>query len=241
MHISGNTGTTALSGMDIQNTDIETLLMAVQQERTRLLDNQLKGQLEHVNDQNKAMEQKNSSISNAQKKIIELDTSNADLNTEIAELTVLKDRLNASKCPDPDGWYGLAWAENDDGPASYKMLEEVKAAGCTIPTGSDRPRNIDGNHTLDAKGKVVADWVSQIEAKIEAKQNQIQENTEQKKTLDNEIDTLKRDVDALSSTQQLEMLRLQSLSNKRNESFDVMTNFIKKMQDNRSSIISNMR
>jgi len=37
------------------------------------------------------------------------------------------------------------------------------------------------------------------------------------------------------------MLRLQSLSNKRNESFDVMTNFVKKMQDSRSSIIGNMR
>lgn len=37
------------------------------------------------------------------------------------------------------------------------------------------------------------------------------------------------------------MMALQSLSNKRNESFDVMTNFIKKMQDGRSSILSNMR
>ncbi|WJH32173.1 hypothetical protein N6H13_15585 [Paenibacillus sp. CC-CFT742] len=42
-------------------------------------------------------------------------------------------------------------------------------------------------------------------------------------------------------TLQMEMLRLQSLSNKRNEAFDVMTNFIKKMQDSRSSIIGNMR
>jgi len=39
----------------------------------------------------------------------------------------------------------------------------------------------------------------------------------------------------------MDMLRLQSLSNKRNEAFDVMTNFIKKMQDSRSSIIGNMR
>ncbi|MED4731571.1 hypothetical protein P9597_26245 [Aneurinibacillus migulanus] len=36
-------------------------------------------------------------------------------------------------------------------------------------------------------------------------------------------------------------LKNQNLSNKRNEAFDVMTNFLKKMQDSRSSIIGNMR
>lgn len=52
---------------------------------------------------------------------------------------------------------------------------------------------------------------------------------------------LKGQIDALSNSQQMDMLRVQSLSNKRNEAFDVMTNFIKKMQDSRSSIIGNMR
>ncbi|MGG4482137.1 hypothetical protein [Paenibacillus illinoisensis] len=43
--------------------------------------------------------------------------------------------------------------------------------------------------------------------------------------------SLKNQIDALSNSQQMDMLRLQSLSNKRNEAFDVMTSFIKKMQD----------
>lgn len=43
------------------------------------------------------------------------------------------------------------------------------------------------------------------------------------------------------NAQQIDMLRLQSMANKRNEAFDVMTNFIKKMQDSRSSIIGNIR
>ncbi|MFJ7736675.1 hypothetical protein ACIQ2D_10045 [Lysinibacillus sp. NPDC097287] len=47
--------------------------------------------------------------------------------------------------------------------------------------------------------------------------------------------------DTLSNSQQMDMLRLQSLSNKRNEAFDSMTNFLKKMQDSRSSILDNMR
>jgi len=52
---------------------------------------------------------------------------------------------------------------------------------------------------------------------------------------------IKGSIDSLSNTQQMDMLRLQSLSNKRNEAFDVMSNFIKKMQDSRSSILGNMR
>lgn len=59
--------------------------------------------------------------------------------------------------------------------------------------------------------------------------------------IDQMISKLKSRVDNISNSQQMDMLRLQSLSNKRNEAFDTMTNFIKKMQDSRSSIIGNMR
>ena len=47
-------------------------------------------------------------------------------------------------------------------------------------------------------------------------------------------------IDALGNTQQMDMLRLQSLSNKRNEAFEIMTNFMKKLADSRSGIISKM-
>lgn len=58
---------------------------------------------------------------------------------------------------------------------------------------------------------------------------------EEEKTL------LQQQIDTLSNSQQMDTLRLQSLSNKRNEAFDTMTNFIKKMQDNRSATLTNMR
>jgi ethanolamine utilization microcompartment shell protein EutS len=52
---------------------------------------------------------------------------------------------------------------------------------------------------------------------------------------------LRGQIDSMSNSQQMDMLRLQSLTNKRNEAFDVMTDFAKKMQEARSSIIGNMR
>jgi chaperonin cofactor prefoldin len=55
------------------------------------------------------------------------------------------------------------------------------------------------------------------------------------------VQRIKSQIDSLTNTQQMDMLRLQSLNNKRNEAFDLMSNFVKKMQDSRSSILSNMR
>ena len=51
----------------------------------------------------------------------------------------------------------------------------------------------------------------------------------------------KSQIDSLSNSQQMDMLRLQSLSNKRNEAFETMTNFMKKLQDGRNAIVGNMR
>lgn len=59
--------------------------------------------------------------------------------------------------------------------------------------------------------------------------------------IDGAIQQIKSAIDSASNSQQMDMLRLQSLSNKRNEAFETMTNFIKKMQDSRSSIVGNMR
>ena len=56
--------------------------------------------------------------------------------------------------------------------------------------------------------------------------------------LDAQIQDIKTQIDSASNTQQMEMLRLQSLSQKRNEAFELMTNFMKKFADSRSEIIS---
>ena len=55
------------------------------------------------------------------------------------------------------------------------------------------------------------------------------------------VASLRIELDSVTNTQQTDMLRLASLSNKRNESFDMMTDVFKKMLDSRSAIIGNMR
>jgi hypothetical protein len=63
----------------------------------------------------------------------------------------------------------------------------------------------------------------------------------QQKKFDVWAEGIKGKIDSLNSSQQMDMLRMQSLTNKRNEAFDLMTNFIKKMADSRSSVLGNMR
>ncbi|MGM7699726.1 hypothetical protein [Microbacterium sp. A84] len=55
------------------------------------------------------------------------------------------------------------------------------------------------------------------------------------------LQSLRTMIDATANSQQMDMLRLQALTGKRNEEFDLMTNFVKKMNETRSSIIGNMR
>ena len=56
--------------------------------------------------------------------------------------------------------------------------------------------------------------------------------------LDAQIQDITTQIDSASNTQQMDMLRLQSLAQKRNEAFELMSNFAKKLSDSRSEIIS---
>lgn len=59
--------------------------------------------------------------------------------------------------------------------------------------------------------------------------------------LDGMIQQLKSMIDSQSNSSQMDMLRLQSLTNKRNEAFEIMSNFMKKIADSKSGILSTWR
>ena len=69
-----------------------------------------------------------------------------------------------------------------------------------------------------------------LESQLQTQLTEVQTRNEQLAGLNEQL-----------NSQQMDMLRMQSMNSKRNEAFDVMTNFVKKMQDSRSSIIGNMR
>ena len=168
----GNVG--SIGGLDLSNMDIETAMMAVQSQRTQLLDTQLASQIKDVQGRNDAI---------------------AQLNSTLGDVTALQGKLETK-----DGNTKLP--DNDE---TRKMVAAAKDA--LNKSGLDA-----STFDLTTKGG-----------------------------LDSAVTKIKGAIDGQSNSQQMDMLRLQSLSNKRNEAFDVMTNFVKKMQDSRSSIVGNMR
>ena len=202
-------GASTVNGMNLSGMDIETALLAVQSQRTQLLDAQLADQI-------KAVQSRNDQI--------------AKLNDVMGALTKAQSQFSSdAKAGDTvPGW-------NDDRIQNIEIPinDAIRAAGITdlgftsragrISTDATHPKS-DGHpgHVLPAAPNIFQQGTTKGE-------------------LDAAITKIKGMIDTQTNSQQMDMLRLQSLSNKRNESFDVMTNFVKKMQDSRSSIIGNMR
>jgi len=164
--VSGNQG--GVETINVSSVDLETAIMAVQGERAKLMEQQLRDQIQAVQDRNEQI----AKLNDAQNKLRELQ---ADLQA------------------DAQSDHGL----NDNQKEALRKAMEEAGINTKLPENKDE---------LDALG-------SQVKGQI----------------------------DAQSSSQQMDMVRLQSMSNKRNEAFDTMSNFIKKMQDSRSSVIGNMR
>ncbi|MFP3391557.1 hypothetical protein [Brevibacillus sp. SIMBA_040] len=164
--LSGNQG--GVEMINVNSADIEAAIMAVQGERAKLMEQQLRDQIKSVQDRNDQL----TKLNDAQSKLSEVQ---ADL------------QADAQTNP------GI----NDD------QKEVLRKAMEEVGLNTKLPEN---------KGE------------LDAIRSQ-----------------LKSQIDAQSNSQQMDMLRLQSLGNKRNEAFDVMTDFVKKMQDSRNSILGNMR
>ena len=220
-------GPGAINLENIQGMDLETALLAVQNQRATLLEDQLKGQIEGV-------QQKNTQIAKLNQVLAALNTAAATAPAG-AKPT---DKVDLSKSPD------LKTAMESANISSLPGLEKLNEPPyiVTLKDGTKIP--------VDAAGKQEAQdyqqryWAfrsndySGAKAVVGIADNPAAAT---KGDLDAAIQTVKSQIDSLSNTQQMDMLRLQSLSNKRNEAFETMTNFIKKMQDNRSSIVGNMR
>ena len=220
--------TQGVTPANIQGMDLETALMAVQSQRANLLETQLKSQIEDV-----------------QKK-----------NDQISKLNQVLGALNSAAAKAGAG--AKATDEVDlSGTAGSDITSAIKNAGISTPSGLeslDQPYLVtlrDGTKIpVDAAGKKEAEDYKKLNWAFRSSDYSggkgvasITANSPSatKGDLDAAIQTVKSQIDSLSNTQQMDMLRLQSLSNKRNEAFETMTNFIKKMQDNRSSIVGNMR
>lgn len=178
--------------------DLETALLAVQTNRTKLLDQQLSAQIQSVNERNE--------------QAAKLNTVMAAINTVMAQYP--KDAGSEDKIKD----WNFEKVQKYEMPLNQALRDAGIMNFSSWSSGDGKlPGNVLITGTAVFRGDRNLGDIKGLQSFIQGK------------------------LDTLNSTQQMDMMSLQSLSNKRNEAFDVMTNFIKKMQDGRSNIVSNMR
>jgi hypothetical protein len=216
-----------INAIDVRGLDLESALMAVQSNRANVLETQLKDQIAAVQAKNE----------------------------KISRLNQLLGAMNKAAASFPSD--AKAGDKVDFSSYAEEINSAAESAGITLPPdlkiqkGSWEVKYLDGTRaTVDAAGKARAEkqkvgnfgigFASNGKSVVSIKELQAEINPTKGK-VDGFIQQLKSQIDSLSNSQQMDMLRLQSLSNKRNEAFEIMTNFVKKMQDNRSSIVGNMR
>ena len=229
-------GISGVSSINIQGMDLETAMMAVQANRANLLETQQKDQISAVQSKNDSIAKLNQLLG-----VMNKIAATVPADAKAGDAVTISPELKA------------------------ELTSAAKSAGITLPaeilgkpaqSGKYDVKLVDGTHiSVDDAGKKEAEdykarnWAFRssdysgkkgIES-ITQTAPPVPETKPNKGQIDGFVQQMKSQIDAASNTQQMDMLRLQSISNKRNEAFDVMTNFVKKMQESRSSIIGNMR
>jgi len=208
----GGIGAISFDGLDVHTADIEMLLAAVQLKRASLIEDQLRSQVEDVQARNKALSA--------------LNTLKASIGTQAAYFggDTAKGQLIEQAHYNPSNYekerLQKAYADNPE-----KALTDAKAGvyGAAGKELAEFAQSLRDNGFDDAtvfkagNGSITATELEAVKATANSK------------------------ADSLSSSQQIEMVRLQALQQRRNEAFDVVTNTYKKMGDSRSSVVSNMR
>lgn len=221
----GSVNVTAMNAINVAGMDIETALLAVQSKRAELLETQLRDQIAAVQAKNEQIGKLNNVLSslNAMLQFYGTDT-NAGFD---------KSKIDWKNSGAKDKTSG------DTFRSTYETVlnQAIKDAGIT-----------DLGWPADSKGLLTWDKSAQNsdgsidESKVTMVTGTAAWGTSLKRNdIEAAVTKVKGQIDSLGNSQQMDTLRLQSLSAKRNEAFEQMTNWIKKMQDVRNSIIGNWR
>ena len=167
-------------------------------------------------------------------------TSIQGMDLETMMMTVQSQRADALTTQLTDQIAGVQ-ARNQQVSQLGGVLSTFNQTIATAPVGADASRRMtDGDgFVLNANGVRTSENLIDEFARIGLDANKARNLN--LGDLKSAVQTTQTSIDALTNSAQLDQLRLQSMANKRNEAFDLMTDFIQKMQDSRSSIVGNMR
>jgi hypothetical protein len=248
MSVNNVGGAGSVQMMNIEGLDLESSLMAVQTNRVNLLDQQLKDQMGAVQNRNNRINELNVNMTAMNKALANVSGTAAGDEVKGADMTAFL--AGAPQVPDEERLTSTDNLVNKSDATSLDVENLRTTMKKTGYVGSakflDLPRS--GNAATGIKlSQSQKDTVKSEAAAVSTylKSNAMKADPEAAKCdtrakAEAYIKGQQSQIDALGNTQQMDMLRLQSLSNKRNEAFEIMTNFMKKLADSRSGIISKM-
>jgi hypothetical protein len=213
----GSLGGVSSTQLDIQTADIELLLASVQQNRAVLIEDQLRQMIQTVQDRNATL---------------------SDMNTLKADLGSQKAYFSGNTA----GGSLIDQPHYDPSTYDKKTLQDAYKNAKT-PAEVDAVLARARNGEFGKAGIELATVAQSMRAAgfDDATVVKVGSGSITSAELDAAIGTATSKADSLSSSQQIDMVRMQSLQQRRGEAFDIITNTYKKMGDNRSSIVSNMR
>ena len=221
----------------LEGLDLETALMTVQSQRANLLEDQLQGQLKEVQQRNAQIAKLNEALSVGRQ--LQARFSDKDGSTTKFSELIDSERKEYHKTAEWKAEFSTIKAGFSKEDLAIYNASDLARVTTWGKAGVTRKLELDRMLIAPDDRTATGQLLEQLNAAGAAAK--ITFDVKNKGELEKAVENLKSMIDTHSNSQQMDMLRLQSLSNKRNEAFDVMTNFIKKMQESRSSIVGNMR
>lgn len=124
---------------------------------------------------------------------------------------------------------------------SVMLLQTTRAKGLEKQLGTRISALQDRNAMIATKNSELSELQKRVGTKGKYDNGKDFTEANNKSELDSDITKKKGEIDQLNSDSQIDMIGLQSLVNKRNESFDTLTNLLGKFQKTIDGIVGNYR
>ena len=236
--------------------NIPELILAIQVERGHILDGQIKGQMVDMQKRNEWLRDANAALGAIRAARPNAETGKIDTGT-VTFTDSQGTSVNAYEWAKDNGiatgvdYGGIAEAQSARTTLDGALATATNAQVSTYPNFTDRDGNtINLDDWGQRKGYEAWDvnsgdnvgfrWeMERLGQRIDGDITNMRSLTQNQ--VDNAIANLKSSIDTVNNQSQMDMVRLQGLMDKRNQSFDMMTNTISKSSKSLDSIIGNMR
>lgn len=213
-----------LSNLDTQSSgDLETVMLSLSYQRATTLDNVVSGQVKDMKDRNAEIQKIQSALQEVRNLKPDKDEKGQKLKGQLSKKTI--DILEK---------YGLADSLQETvhikGSLKYPNGKTLPIDGSNNSTSLNQPVPSPGQQIKEPDGSILT--VKSVNVSISlSKDGSYAALTE----------NLKTQIDKESSNSQLDMIKLQGLINKRNQSVELMTNLLQKFSQLQEKIVGNIR